>query len=61
MKIGHDLIGGSIIGSASLDRSGNIESTAGRIGIVTLGGSILSGIRHQQRHAHLKRQHPRRR
>lgn len=43
VKIVHDLIGRSITGSMSLDRSGVIESTAGRIGSVTIGGSIIAG------------------
>jgi hypothetical protein len=43
VKIGHDLIGGSISGSASLNESGSIES-GGRIAGVTIGGSIVSGI-----------------
>jgi hypothetical protein len=44
VKIGHDLTAGSINGSDSLDSSGVIESTGGRIASVTIGGSIVSGI-----------------
>lgn len=44
VKIGHDLTGSSITGATSLDSLGIIESTAGRIASVTLGGSIILGI-----------------
>ena len=43
VKIGFDLVGGSITGVAALDNSGGIVS-AGRIASVTIGGSIISGI-----------------
>jgi hypothetical protein len=44
VKIGHDLIGGSESGSGpSLDRSGFIETRAGRIASVTIGGSVRAG------------------
>jgi hypothetical protein len=43
VRIGHDLTGGSITGSATLDRSGFILSD-GRIASVFIGGSIISGI-----------------
>ena len=43
VKIGHDLTGGSITGSASMDSSGIIE-TSGRIASVSVGGSIVSGM-----------------
>jgi hypothetical protein len=44
VKIGHDLVGGSESGSApSLDRSGFIETRAGRIASVTIGGSVRAG------------------
>lgn len=46
VKIAHDLIGGSLPASANLElcRSGAIESLAGRISSVYIGGSIISGI-----------------
>ena len=44
VTIGHDFTGGSIIGTDSLDRSGFIQSSAGRIASVKIGGSIISGI-----------------
>ncbi len=44
VTIGHDLTGGSITLSDSLDRSGYIESSAGQIVSVTIGGSIISGL-----------------
>ncbi len=43
LKIGGDLIGGSITGTASMDASGFIQSNFGRIGSVTIGGSIIAG------------------
>jgi hypothetical protein len=44
VKIGHDLVGGSESGSGpSLDRSGFIETRAGRIASVTIGGSVRAG------------------
>jgi hypothetical protein len=44
VRIGHDLIGGSISGTATnLNASGFIGAT-GRIASVTIGGSIISGI-----------------
>ena len=43
MTVGLDLIGGSISGADSLDRSGYIIAGA-RIPSVTIGGSIVSGI-----------------
>jgi autotransporter family porin len=43
VKIGRDLVGGSITGGA-LNETGYIDSVTGRIGSVTLGGSIISGI-----------------
>ena len=44
VTIGRDFTGGSITGSDSLDRSGYITSTTGRISGVSIGGSIISGI-----------------
>ena len=44
IKIGRDLTGGSVTGSGTLDASGYIGSTAGRIVSVAIGGSIISGI-----------------
>jgi hypothetical protein len=44
VKISHDLTGGSITGSAVLESSGVITSSAGRIASVSIGGSIISGI-----------------
>lgn len=44
VKIGHNLTGGSISGSVSLDFSGVIESTGGRIASVFIGGSIVTGV-----------------
>jgi hypothetical protein len=44
VKIGRDLVGGSESGSGpSLDRSGFIETRAGRIASVTIGGSVRAG------------------
>ncbi len=43
IRIGHDLQGGSIAGSASLDDSGTIASLSGRIVSVNIHGSILAG------------------
>jgi hypothetical protein len=44
VKIGHDLIGGSISGTdGQLVGSGFIQSAAGRIGSIFIGGSIISG------------------
>ena len=44
IKIGRDFTGGSVTGSATLDESGYIASTGGRIVSVAIGGSIISGI-----------------
>jgi hypothetical protein len=44
VKVSHDLIGGSISGAAAIDQSGCIQSTAGRIASIAIGGSIISGI-----------------
>ncbi len=44
IKIGHDLVGGSVSGTASSDGTGFIQSSAGRIAGITIGGSIVSGI-----------------
>ena len=44
VKIGHDFVGGSVnAGDPVLDRSGFIESTAGRIASVTIGGDVRAG------------------
>ncbi|MGB8168534.1 MAG: hypothetical protein WCF18_13640 [Chthoniobacteraceae bacterium] len=43
VTIMHDLIGGSVSGTATLDFSGVIESFGGRIDSVSVGGSIVSG------------------
>ena len=56
VRIGEDFVGESIAGSApTLDRSGFIESAAGRIVSVTIGGSVRAGAdnRHQVARAHL--------
>ncbi len=44
VTIGQDFTGASITGMDSLDRSGYITSTTGRISGVSIGGSIISGI-----------------
>lgn len=44
VKIGRDLVGGSIAGTATtLDRAGYIEAS-GRLASITIGGSIIAGI-----------------
>ena len=44
VKIGHDFVGGSVnAGDPVLDRSGFIESLAGRIASVTIGGDVRAG------------------
>jgi hypothetical protein len=43
VRIGHDLVGGSISGAATIERSGFIES-AGRIDSVSIGGSFIAGV-----------------
>jgi len=45
VKIGRDFVGGSVnAGDPQLDRSGFIETEAGRIASVTIGGSVRTGI-----------------
>jgi hypothetical protein len=56
VKIGLDLVGGSVSGSSpQLDRSGFIETEAGRIVSVTIGGSVRAGIDNTTFGGHLLR------
>jgi hypothetical protein len=44
VKIGHDFIGGSVSGSATLRFSGMISNLYGQMVSIVIGGSIISGI-----------------